>query len=46
MSKGCALSLNTDFCLQVDDTEEITSFSLEAPASLPGIAESTGKCTL
>lgn len=34
MSKGCALALNTDFCLQVDGTKEITVFSLETPASV------------
>lgn len=45
--QGLCFFLSTDFCLQVDDAEEITRFSLETPASsLSCIADSTGKYSL
>lgn len=47
MSKVCEPFLNIYFCLQMDDTEKITNFSLETPASLlPFTVDTTVKYSL
>lgn len=47
MSKVHTPFLNTRFYLQMDDTEKITNFSLETPASLlPCTVDTTAKYSL